>query len=130
MRDRATCALADEIALCRQYLDLEKLRLGDRLNVEWEIVEVPLDLKVPPLMLQPLLENAVYHGIEPATRDACVIRVRLLRRATNCIEVAIPALREAIISGGTTWLSTTSANAWRCTMISKRAWRRARSCAR
>ena len=67
MRDhRDLLPLADEIALCRQYLDLEKLRLGDRLNVEWEIVDVPTDLKIPPLMLQPLLENAVYHGIEPS----------------------------------------------------------------
>jgi two-component system sensor histidine kinase AlgZ len=67
MRDhRELLPLADEIALCRQYLDLEKLRLGDRLHVIWEIDAVPADVKVPPLMLQPLLENAVYHGIEPS----------------------------------------------------------------
>ena len=67
MRDhRHLQPLADEIALCRQYLDLEKLRLGERLNVEWEIDAVPSDVTVPPLMLQPLLENAVYHGIEPS----------------------------------------------------------------
>lgn len=70
MRDhRELLPLADEIALCRQYLDLEKLRLGERLHVEWEIVDMPSDLKVPPLMLQPLLENAVYHGIEPSGED-------------------------------------------------------------
>jgi two-component system sensor histidine kinase AlgZ len=67
MRDhRELLPLADEIALCRQYLDLEKLRLGDRLNVVWEIDAVPDDVDVPPLVLQPLLENAVYHGIEPS----------------------------------------------------------------
>ena len=66
MRDhRDLLPLGDEIALCRQYLDLEKLRLGERLNVEWDIVDIPADVTVPPLMLQPLLENAVYHGIEP-----------------------------------------------------------------
>ncbi len=73
MRDhRDLLPLADEIALCRQYLDLEKLRLGDRLNVEWDIAEVPADVKVPPLMLQPLLENAVYHGIEPSGEPGTV----------------------------------------------------------
>ena len=79
MRDhRDLLPLADEIALCRQYLDLEKLRLGERLNVEWEIVDVPDDIKVPPLMLQPLLENAVYHGIEPSGEPGTV-RIRFAR---------------------------------------------------
>ncbi|MDR0578275.1 MAG: sensor histidine kinase [Candidatus Accumulibacter sp.] len=73
MRDhRDLVPLADEIALCRQYLDLEKLRLGDRLNVEWEIDAVPADVEVPPLVLQPLLENAVYHGIEPSSEPGTV----------------------------------------------------------
>jgi len=79
MRDhRDLLPLADEIALCRQYLDLEKLRLGERLIVEWEIADVPTDLPVPPLMLQPLLENAVYHGIEPSG-EAGTIRIRFSR---------------------------------------------------
>ncbi|MES2772234.1 MAG: histidine kinase [Pseudomonadota bacterium] len=79
MRDhRALVPLADEIALCRQYLELEKLRLGDRLRIEWEIIDVPSDLKVPPLMIQPLLENAVYHGIEPSQEDGTV-HIRFVR---------------------------------------------------
>lgn len=66
MRDPAELvSLSDEIELCRQYLDLEKLRLGDRLAVDWQIEAIPVDTPVPPLMLQPLIENAVYHGIEP-----------------------------------------------------------------
>ena len=80
MRDhRDLWPLADEIAICRQYLDIEKLRLGDRLNVEWEITDVPVDVKVPPLMLQPLLENAVYHGIEPS-RTAGTLRIEFYHR--------------------------------------------------
>ena len=59
-------SLADEIALGKQYLDLEKLRLGERLAVDWKIGAISTNLPIPPLMLQPLLENAVYHGIEPA----------------------------------------------------------------
>lgn len=73
---RELVPLSDEIALGRQYLDLEKLRLGDRLQVAWEVNAVPLEILVPPLMLQPLLENAVHHGIE-ASHQAGVVRVEL-----------------------------------------------------
>ncbi|HXE38511.1 MAG TPA: histidine kinase, partial [Azonexus sp.] len=72
-------SLADEIALGKQYLDLERLRLGERLVVDWQIGVVPLDLPIPPLMLQPLLENAVYHGIEPAPEGGTV-RIAIARR--------------------------------------------------
>ncbi|MBS1160846.1 MAG: Histidine kinase internal region [Proteobacteria bacterium] len=73
MRDPAELvSLADEIALGRQYLELEHLRLGERLKVEWAIGTVPMALPIPPLMLQPLLENAVYHGIEPAPEGGTV----------------------------------------------------------
>jgi two-component system sensor histidine kinase AlgZ len=53
------------VELARQYLALESLRLGDRLKVTWRIDGMPPDALVPPLVLQPLVENAVYHGIEP-----------------------------------------------------------------
>ena len=91
MRDhREMLPLADEIALCRQYLDLEKLRLGERLHVEWDIVDVPVDLKVPPLILQPLLENAVYHGIEPSGEDG-TLRIRFARSGDELhIDLANP----------------------------------------
>ncbi|MDH5245582.1 MAG: histidine kinase [Betaproteobacteria bacterium] len=73
MRDnRDLVPLADEIELCRQYLGLEKLRLSDRLSVEWHLKNMPGDALVPPLMLQPLLENAVYHGIEPSSTPGVV----------------------------------------------------------
>ena len=64
--NRQLAPLADEVQLCRQYLDLEQLRLGERLRVEWHVDKMPRDAMMPPLVLQPLLENAVYHGIEPA----------------------------------------------------------------
>lgn len=63
--NRELVPLAQEIALCRQYLALEKLRLEERLKIEWQIDSIPPDALIPPLILQPLLENAVYHGIEP-----------------------------------------------------------------
>ena len=63
--NRDLVPLAQEIALCRQYLALEKLRLEERLIIEWKIDDMPPDALIPPLLLQPLIENAVYHGIEP-----------------------------------------------------------------
>jgi two-component system sensor histidine kinase AlgZ len=63
--NRDLVPLAQEIALCRQYLSIEKLRLEERLNVNWHVEQMPPDALIPPLILQPLLENAVYHGIEP-----------------------------------------------------------------
>jgi two-component system sensor histidine kinase AlgZ len=73
MRDnRDLTPLEDEVLLCRQYLDLEKLRLGDRLIVDWNVKSMPGDALVPPLVLQPLLENAVYHGIEPSSEPGTV----------------------------------------------------------
>jgi len=65
-------SLADEIDLGRQYLELEALRLGERLTADWQIGAVAMDIPIPPLMLQPLLENAVYHGIEPAAEGGTV----------------------------------------------------------
>ena len=59
--------LAQELDLTRQYLNLEQLRLGPRLVVRWQTEDAPRDALVPPLLLQPLVENAVYHGIEPGT---------------------------------------------------------------
>ncbi len=73
MRDnRELTPLKDEVELCRQYLALEKLRLGERLQVEWHLQSMPGDALVPPLVLQPLLENAVYHGIEPSSAPGVV----------------------------------------------------------
>ena len=78
MRDnRELTALADEVELCRQYLDLEQLRLGERLIVDWNVKSMPGDALVPPLVLQPLLENAVYHGIEPSTTPG-VLSINIL----------------------------------------------------
>ncbi|HZX32107.1 MAG TPA: sensor histidine kinase [Rhodocyclaceae bacterium] len=92
LRDhRELVSLADEIALGRQYLDLEKLRLGERLRVEWQVDEVPVDTRIPPLMLQPLLENAVYHGIEKEPEGGTV-RIGFARRGDELfIEISNPA---------------------------------------
>ena len=82
MRDnRQLAPLVDEVVLCKQYLELEKLRLGDRLCVEWHVDNMPRDALVPPLVLQPLLENAVYHGIEPSSAPGVIAINIFLRRS-------------------------------------------------
>lgn len=70
--NRELTPLGREVGLCKQYLNLEQLRLGERLQVEWHIDKMPADALIPPLVLQPLLENAVYHGIEPRTAPGVV----------------------------------------------------------
>jgi two-component system, LytTR family, sensor histidine kinase AlgZ len=67
MADNRTLApIAHEVELAKQYLAIESIRLGDRLHVAWHTEHMPADALVPPLVLQPLVENAVYHGIEPS----------------------------------------------------------------
>jgi len=70
--NRELTPLTRELDLCRQYLGIEQLRLGERLKVEWRIDAMPRDALVPPLVLQPLLENAVYHGIEPRVEPGVI----------------------------------------------------------
>ncbi|MES2238083.1 MAG: sensor histidine kinase [Rugosibacter sp.] len=71
--NRSLVPLSEEIAVARQYLNLERLRLGERIQVQWDMASCPPDPLVPPLMLQPLLENAVYHGIEPSTQPGNIL---------------------------------------------------------
>jgi signal transduction histidine kinase len=61
----AQVPLADELAFVRDHLALEQLRLGPRLRVHWDIQPDAEDVPVPPLTLQPLVENAVEHGLAP-----------------------------------------------------------------
>ncbi|MHB8915814.1 MAG: sensor histidine kinase [Thiobacillus sp.] len=75
---RQLVALSDEIRMTRAYLELEQLRLGDRLRVVWHIEKMPADALIPPLLIQPLAENAVYYGIEPE-REPGEISINIYR---------------------------------------------------
>jgi len=76
--------LGKELELARGYLRIESQRLGERLQVEWDLEELPLAAKMPALILQPLLENAVYHGIEPASAPGKIhIAGRYRRQRVN-----------------------------------------------
>jgi len=93
-------SIADEIALSRQYLALETLRLGERLAVDWKIGAISMALPIPPLILQPLLENAVYHGIEPAPEGGTV-RISIVQKGEElCIAIANPTVGQAQHAAG------------------------------
>lgn len=61
-KDRTT--LKEELETAAIYQRIEKLRLGDRLKVRWDVDALPMRALIPSLTIQPLLENAIYHGIE------------------------------------------------------------------
>jgi two-component system sensor histidine kinase AlgZ len=85
-------SLGDEVDLARRYLDIEQIRFGSRLHVAWELDPQAASARVPPLLLQPLVENAVRHGVEPSPEGG-VIRVRTrvkLGRAVLSIANSVP----------------------------------------
>jgi len=87
--NRTLVPISQELDLVRQYLALETLRLGERLHVRWKTDTMRPDALVPPLVLQPLVENAVYHGIEPSEQggeieiDVGVAEGQLLMSLSN-----------------------------------------------
>ncbi|HEU0277512.1 MAG TPA: histidine kinase [Rhodanobacteraceae bacterium] len=75
----APSTLGAELALIDRYLAIEQLRLGERLRIERRFDDLPLDLPMPALLLQPLVENAIYHGIQPR-RDGGTLTLAGSRR--------------------------------------------------
>ena len=97
---RQLIPLKEELVMAERYMRMEQLRMGDRLKLELEIDELPMDLMLPPLTLQPLLENTVYHSIETlpeggtvkisGTRDNGSVEIVI----SNPVPVAGGAVRE------------------------------------
>ena len=69
---QAQVTLEQEVELARRYLDIEQVRFGGRLQVQWELDPSAGPARLPPLILQPLVENAVYHGIEPGSQPGTI----------------------------------------------------------
>ncbi|MCW5649688.1 MAG: sensor histidine kinase [Ramlibacter sp.] len=76
--------LAEETDLAQRYLAIEQVRFGERLRVEWALDPAASDARLPPLLLQPLVENAVKHGVEPSATGAQV-RVSSQRRGSSVV---------------------------------------------
>lgn len=70
--ERHTATVGTELEVAEAYVRLEQERLGHRLQVQWNLAGLPSTVPMPPLMLQPLLENAVYHGIERLADGGCI----------------------------------------------------------
>jgi two-component system sensor histidine kinase AlgZ len=85
-------SLNDEVELAQRYLAIEQVRFGDRLKVSWELDAEAGRARVPPLLLQPLVENAVRHGVEPAPEGGMIrVRTRVkLGRAIVSIVNTVP----------------------------------------
>jgi len=97
-----TATLGQEIELARRYLDIEQVRFSERMRVQWELDERANDALVPPLLLQPLVENAVKHGIEPSSTGG-KLRVSTERRGTRVrlvITNTLPATGNGTTSNG------------------------------
>lgn len=73
LSEKNMASLADEIELTKSYLAIESLRLGNRLQIEWQIDDSLLNIEVPSLIIQPLAENSIYHGIEPIKNGGKII---------------------------------------------------------
>jgi two-component system sensor histidine kinase AlgZ len=87
--------LQDEFSLCRQYLEIECLRLGERLKINWNIESLPEDALLPPLLIQPLLENAIYHGIEPILAGGTIQINGTFEKNSLLIEISNPLAEDA-----------------------------------
>lgn len=68
-----TISFKREITIIKDYLSLQRLRYGDILNDEYEVAEETLDIKIPKLILQPLVENSIYHGIRPKGEEGKIV---------------------------------------------------------
>ena len=87
---RAAVPFTEELAIARRYLHMETLRLGERLQVEWELEQMPEDATLPALTLQPLLENAIYHGIEQLAEGGTIRCQGYRKRNTIYLSVGNP----------------------------------------
>jgi two-component system sensor histidine kinase AlgZ len=76
--------LAEEVELARRYLEIEQVRFGERLQVEWALDSEAAGARVPPLLLQPLVENAVKHGVEPSA-DGAQVKISTQRRGGTVV---------------------------------------------
>ena len=103
-----TITLQEEVEVARTYQRIEELRLGPRLQVRWDVDRLPPDARVPGLLLQPLIENAIYHGVEPRPEGGTVSIVGELAGDLITIVVRNPvAARESEREGNRVALANT-----------------------
>ena len=100
LSELALIPLEKELDLCHRFVRIEQLRLGDRLRVRWQLPEsVPQTLKIPGLLLQPLIENAIYHGVQPLPEGGEVMVTLTLEDGDCAISVTNPARGDSTLIG-------------------------------
>lgn len=87
--------LAEELELCRRYTRIEQLRLGQRLHMDWQVDSIPQTVSIPSLSLQPLLENAIYHGIQQLPSGGTVAVIGKYEQGILAITVSNAVLEGA-----------------------------------
>ena len=136
LKDReAFVPFSEELAFTDDYLDIEVVRFGEKLKVVKEIAEETLDVVVPGMLLQPLIENSIKHGLEPRISGGTVtLRSRITDDGMLLVEVEddgvgmeAGAENAFAVSGmvrpGTGLACGMCASAWRCCTAAWRAWR-------
>jgi two-component system sensor histidine kinase AlgZ len=98
--DHTQVPMTEELELCRRFARIEALRLGSRLQVEWAVEALPPQLRIPRFTLQPLLENAIYHGVQPLPEGG-VVQVSVRCDGATCsLNVVNPVAPAPVASGG------------------------------
>ena len=93
--------LTEELVLCKKYVHIERLRLDERLKIEWKIDVNPDEMYVPMLSLQPLLENAIYHGIQPLPEGGTVRLHAFEHKEKLVVEIINPVSpKQSVKTGG------------------------------
>ena len=90
--------MTQELALCKRYIAIEQLRMGERLQIDWQVPELSDAVKIPSLTIQPLLENAVYHGIQPRAAGGTV-GIKVALKGQRCEITVSNPLPDSIIEG-------------------------------
>ncbi len=90
LSERNMNTVEDELQLTRSYLNIEKLRLGNRLQIVWNTDNSLKDMTIPALCIQPLVENAIYHGIEPLPEGGKILLSTLKKGGHLVISVHNP----------------------------------------
>lgn len=94
LKEKTLHSLDEEIELTRSYLAIEQLRLGERLHAEWQLDVSDGELQIPALSLQPLVENAIYHGIEPLPGGGNIKISTQIDHNLLCLSVSNPLGQE------------------------------------
>jgi two-component system sensor histidine kinase AlgZ len=98
LQEKTSHTLRDELDLTASYLNIEHLRLGERLSAKWQLDDSAMEIEVPSFCLQPLVENAIYHGIEPVAEGGEIKISAQLENNRLCLGVSNPVSEQNVMS--------------------------------